>query len=127
MHAHSSSCGCGSRRGWPSNLAQLRIAVGGVQPLVRGVIGALDAAWSNGLAGRSGAIRTGDGADPAYGYRGYVAYGNTAALMPGAAATLRRSPATALPSTSPAEVRYLSDAGQRVMDHLRQLTPNGAR
>lgn len=126
MHAHSSSCGCDGRRGWPANAVRRRITLAGVPALVRGVIGALDASLSNGLAGRSGTIRTGDGADPAYGFRGYVAYQRTAALEPGASATLRRGPDTLLPSTS-GDVRYLSPAGQTVMEHLRRMTPAGAR
>ncbi len=118
------------RRGgacWPSNAARIRILVGGVQPLVRSVIGALDIAQSRGMSGRSGAVRIGDTSDPAFGYRGYVAYQEAAALQPGASTNLRRSPNIALPSTS-GDVRYgLSPAGQAVMDHLRRLTPNGAR
>lgn len=129
MPVHRSGCGCGcdGRRGWPSNAARVRVLVAGVQPLVRGVIGALDVALSNGLAGRSGRIRIGEASDPAFGYRGYVAYQRTAALPYPAAATLRRSPNTALPSTS-GDVSYgLSPAGQAVMEHLRRLTPNGMR
>lgn len=126
VHAHHPSCGCQHRRGWPSNVAQRRITIPGVPALVAGVIGALDAAQSHGMAGRSGTIRTGDSSDPAYRYAGYVAYQRSAALRPGASATLRNSPLTALPATS-GDVRYLSPAGRTVMDHLRQLTPAGAR
>lgn len=128
MHAHTASCSCGgpARRAWPDNLRRVQVTVAGVPDMVRGLIARLDAVHSDGLAGRSGVIRAGDGADPAYGFRGYVAYRRTAALEGAASDTLRRGPWTALPATS-GDVNYLTAPGASVMDHLRGLTPGGAR
>jgi hypothetical protein len=113
------------RRGWfPANLRPVRTSVGALPPpLVRGVIGALDAAYSHGLAGRSGRIRTGEGSHPDYKFSGYVAYTGSAVIAPGASSNLRRGPDTILPATS-GDVRTLAGS---VQDHLAQLTPKGWR
>lgn len=112
-------------RGWPANGRRVTVLVGEAPAIVRAFVGAIDRRHSDGLAGRSGAIRAGTTADPAYRWNGYTAYQRTAAIPFGAARTLRRGPVDALPDTS-GDVR-LSVAGQAVMDHLRNITPQGAR
>lgn len=126
MHMHSPSCGCGGRRaGWPANVEVRRVTAGGVPAIVRGIIGALDSAWSHGMAGRSGAVRAGDGADPAYRFSGYLAYTPVPALQAATAATLRLSPNIGLPNTA-GDVRYvLSPAGKTLTDALARLAPGG--
>lgn len=122
-HRHV-NCNHGARGWWPGNRHVLKVVVAGVQPLVAGVIGALDISGSRGLAGRTGAkIRIGDSADPEFSYRGYLAYQRLNAIPPGAAATLRRGPSTILPSTH-GDVRTI---GGTVQDHLAQVTPGGLR
>ncbi len=112
---------------FPGSGRKVTVTVGGAHPLVRALIGSLDGMWSNGLAGRTGKVRAGDGADPAYSFRGYVAYQRTSAIPPGAVAGVLRSPFTALPATSPADIQYATDPGARVLAHLATLTPLGAR
>lgn len=123
MHRHNGSCGC--KRGWfPSNLRVVRTLIAGLQPIPTGVVGAIDDAYSHGMAGRSGAIRTGEPSDPSYKFTGYLAHDRAAHIPPGASSTLRLSPDIALPGTSGA-VRTV--AGGTVQDHLSQLMPGGWR
>lgn len=117
---------CGGRRSgwWPGNLRVVRAAVAGLQPVITGVVGALDAAQSNGMAGRSGAVRVGESTSTSWKYEGYLAYDKSAHLPPGASTNLRRSPDTAYPSTS-GDVR-VQGLGT-VAGHLSALTPGGRR
>lgn len=124
MHRHDGSCGCARRGGFAGNLRVIRTLIAGLQPIPTGVIGALDDAYSHGLAGRSGAIIAGEPSDPMYRFSGYLAYDRTALIPPGASTTLRHDPDTALPGTSGA-VRTVP--GGTVQDHLAQLTPGGWR
>jgi hypothetical protein len=98
------------------------VAIAGLNPIVRGVTGALDAAYSNGMAGRTGAILRGNSADNEYGWRGYLPYQRVLAIRVGATGDLRLGPSTALPATS-GDVRTLG-ASTSVLEHLAKIAPN---
>jgi hypothetical protein len=106
---------------WPTNLTTVRTTIFGVPKLVAGYIGAIDAAQSNGMAGRSGKVRAGDSADQMYHFSGYFAYAATAALQGGVSTNLRRTPYTLLPATS-GDVRTMT-----VQERLAQSVPGGWR
>jgi hypothetical protein len=72
------------------------VLVAGVDPIARGTFGAVDAAWSNGMAGRSGAVRIGDTATAEFRYSGYLAYQRLFAIPYGAQAAIR-NPRIGLP------------------------------
>jgi hypothetical protein len=114
-----------ARRGWfPGNLKVVRAAIAGLQPIVTGYTGALDAAQSHGMAGRVGSVVIGEPSSPGWKFSGYLAWDRTARIPVGASTNLRYSPDTLYPSTSPATE---TSFGSAVMDHLAQLTPGGYR
>lgn len=127
MCRRRADCNCPGRGWWPDNVKRVTTTIFGVPALVAGYIGAIDAAQSNGMAGRSGKIRIGDSADQMYHYSGYLAYGATASIPAGASANLRRSPYTILPATS-GDVRSASSGGSpTVMERLANQVPAGWR
>lgn len=111
------------RRGWfPGNLKTIRALVAGLQPIPTGYTGALDAAWSNGMAGRTGTIVIGEPSSPHWKFSGYLATDGAARVPFGSTPSVRYSPDTAYPATSPGTRSFGS-----VMDHLEGLTPGGYR
>jgi hypothetical protein len=84
-------------------------------------VGAIDAAQSNGMAGRTGSVRIGESTSTTWKFEGYLAWDKGAHLPPGASTNLRRSPETAYPSTSGDVTRG------SVAAHLSALTPGGRR
>lgn len=119
-----------SGRGWwASNMVRVRVWAAGPDPVAAGTVGAVDAAWSNGMAGRNGAIRAGDGGDPMYKFSGYLAAAPTQGFSPAVTAAIRKGPPTLFPSTS-GDVRSeatASSGGSSIADILARLTPAGSR
>ncbi|HEV8675019.1 MAG TPA: hypothetical protein VGX21_13310 [Methylomirabilota bacterium] len=114
------------RRGgrWGDNQVRRSVVVFGVDPVARGFVGAIDAAWSNGMAGRTGAIRIGESSTAEFRWSGYTAYQRLWAIPYGAQLPLR-SPNIGLPSTH-GDVRTVG-AVSRVQDHLRVKSPRVRR
>lgn len=104
-------------KGWRSNLRVVQVLLGGPDPVTRGTTGAHDTAWASGMDGRTGTIRAGDGADPVYGFRGYLAHQSTYQIPYGAARTLQRGPNIALPSTH-GDVRTIGASVQDLLDRV---------
>jgi hypothetical protein len=114
---------------WPSNVTRRLISVTGADQIAAGVVGLIDRSWRRGMNGTNGGVVTGNPADPAYRWNGYVDYQLLGRASPvGLSMNLRGSPNIALPGTNgptivSAPAGSVDGTSSSVKSQLAQMVP----